>query len=165
MASSPWLDSLRDALSFARRRLLVGIEALDAADLDVTPVDSLMSPRRQILHVVWAEAHWRGTAAGGERPGATPDEAPELDAAGLIGRLAAQRALTMAWFETLTDADLTRPVRDAVGNELSVVWVLQHLARHDAHHAGQILLLWRLRHPAESIGSGYRQVLDTLPRT
>ncbi|MCC7492443.1 MAG: DinB family protein [Fimbriimonadaceae bacterium] len=161
MDHSPWLASLRDTLDFCRERLLVGARALSEADLARQPVPSIMSPREQLLHVAWAEANWRGRCVG--KPGTprwpAPTAAHTLPA--LLDLLAAERAVTLVWFETLTDAELLRPVQDAAGRELSVVWVLHHLARHDAHHAGQILALWRLGHDGEPIRSGYSAIVDT----
>lgn len=161
---SAWLDSLRDDLVFVRQRLLIAVSALAPEDLDVTLVPTLMTPRQQILHVARAEHHWRARARAAEPNWEEPGDGGGLTRDGLVALLGVERGMTLAWLDGLSDDDLARPVHDPAGRELSVVWVLEHLARHDAHHAGQILLLWRWRHPTEPIPSRYDQVLDALAR-
>lgn len=152
-------DVLRDNLRFCRRRLLVAVEALGPEDLSHQPVPTLMSPRRQLVHVAEAEHGWRSRCTGEPPPEAGPAEA--LSIGPLCELLAEQREITEAWLETLTDDDLATPVTDADGRELTVAWVLCHLARHDAHHAGQILGLWRIRHPEARVLSGYAHIIAT----
>lgn len=158
MVEQAWLASVAEDLRFVRRRLLVGVTALAPEDLDWQPVPTLMSARQQLVHVARAERHWRAccTGEGGEveDPGGGVPE--------LLDLLADQRRRTMAWFAGLTAVDLVRNIDDGRGHRLTVAWVLNHLVRHDAHHAGQIILLWRLRHPDEAIGSRYDKVLEAL---
>lgn len=156
MPESPWRDSLREDLLFVRRRLTVGVEALDASDLDWRPVPSVMTAREQLAHVALAEAMWRGRCQG-----APPPEPVAADETAL-GRLAAERQTTLDWLDTLTEADLVRRFGVPEGPEVSVAWVLNHLVRHDAHHAGQLILIGRLRHPDAVIPSRYDRILATL---
>lgn len=162
MNGSAWLAAIRDDLVFVRQRLLVGVTALEHEDLDFQPVPTVMSPRAQALHVAWAEHQWRSRARGTEPAWAEPAERVPATVDELVAALTAERALTMVWLATLSEHDLASPVLDRDGRVLSVVWVLNHLVRHDAHHAGQLILLWRLRHPDAAIPSGYGRVLDQL---
>ena len=162
MMRSAWLASLHDDLAFVRERFLVGLRALDPGDLDHRYVPRQMSAREQVLHVVKAERHWRSRCTGETPLGDWPTESGAWDHARLEQTLAAERALTTAWFGGLAEADLVRPVDDGRGHTLSVAWVLNHLVRHDAHHAGQLILIFRLRHPDDAIPSGYANIVDTL---
>jgi len=165
MTESAWLASLRDDLVFVRERFLVGLGALGADDLGHRFVPRMMSAREQVLHVVKAERFWRSRCTG---EAGLPDWPTESEGWGmdqLWATLAAERALTMAWVEGLTEADLVRPITDGRGRDLTVVWVINHLVRHDAHHAGQLILIFRLRHPDADMPSSYAKIVDKLRAT
>ena len=161
-SDQPFRNAVLDNLTFCRTRLLAGVTELTTADLDFQPVPTIMSPREQIVHVVWAEQHWRAACTNEERPGGQWGNQPEWSLDQLVAALAEQRERTLAYCATLADADLLRPVQDTRGNTLSVLWVLHHLARHDAHHAGQIIALWRQCHEHETMPSGYPRILEAM---
>lgn len=160
MSEQPFRDSVVANLAFCRQRLLTGVTALAPDDHDFQPVPTLMSARQQLRHVAWGERFWRACATGAPPPAPLAGEAEPWDA--VLAELAAQRQATLAWAGQLADLDLLRAVSDPQGRPLSVIWVLHHLARHDAHHAGQLIALWRERHPDGVIPSGYARVLDAL---
>lgn len=160
MDEAPLLAVLRDNLRFCRRRLLLVLAAHESDDLGHRPAATMMSPREQIVHVALAEHAWRSRCTGEPAPEPGPDE--PLGVAALGDLLAAERRITDAWLDSLTDADLARPIDDGEGRRLSVAWVICHLARHDAHHAGHLAGLWRIRHPDRPLASGYRNVLETI---
>lgn len=157
MSLSPWVASLRDDLLFARQRLLVGVESLSADDLDWRPVPTVMTAREQLAHVAFAEALWRGRCQGESEP---PPAAPADET--VLEQLDEQRRLTLAWLAGLTEVDLVRAFVVPEGHTVSLAWVLNHLVRHDAHHAGQLILLGRLRHPDATIASRYDRILAAL---
>lgn len=162
MAESAWLASLQADLEFVRERFLVGLGALDEADLAHRFVPRMMSAREQVLHVVKAERFWRSRCTGESVIAGWPPESEHWDLPRLQQTLAAERALTMAWCGDLAESDLVRPVTDGRGRDLSVVWVINHLVRHDAHHAGQLILIFRLRHPDADMPSSYAKIVDHL---
>ncbi len=162
MASSAWLASLRDDLVFVRERFLVGFHALAHEDLGHRFVPRLMSAREQALHVVKAERFWRSRCTGEDPLGDWPAESESWGRDALLARLAAERALTMDWVAGLTESDLVQPVTDGRGRDLSVVGVINHLVRHDAHHAGQLIMIFRLRHPDDDMPSSYAKIVDHL---
>ncbi|MDA8064585.1 MAG: DinB family protein [Thermaerobacter sp.] len=125
-------------------------------ELNWSPARGVNSAGALLVHLAAAQRYWIGQVIGGrdshrDRPA---EFVPRiLEQAAVLREYRETNAAADGVLEGLSDADLDREVEGA-GGRTTVREVLLRLIAHFAHHRGQLLLLKRLLHPAQSSAQG-----------
>jgi uncharacterized damage-inducible protein DinB len=94
------------------------------------------------LHIANAEDGWFRHIAARELdtwpPRYTLEDYPTKDA--IKAQLAETHARTMAYLETLTNADLTAVIESEWGN-FTIGFIIWHVIEHEIHHRGELSLI------------------------
>lgn len=144
-------------LEEVRRRTRDEVLRMSSKDLDRRVAGYDHSIGVHLLHIAGAEYFWIYHVVEGRPipdwvqkeygPGDLDGEASRSHrghhADFYLGKLHEVRAVTEALCWRLQDAALD-DLRAAFGRDQSLRWILFHLAEHEAHHLGQVLLLKRL---------------------
>jgi len=140
------LVRLYDYGYWANRRLFGVISELTPEQFTQPVAGSYGSVRNTLVHVLSAEWGWLercGGRARGER--LKPGDYPTLDA--LVETWDRVEGYVREFLAGLTDEDLAREIRFAIGggpaSSATLEALMQHAAVHAVHHRGQVALLLR----------------------
>ncbi len=170
VGSLPAADSLIGqtlwALDEARRRTLALLsDDLRGLHLDWRPAPTLSSAGDLLYHIAAIELDWLVNEV---REAAFPEDVGEWfpvdvrddqgrlskwEGEGLgrhLARLNWVRGELLQTFSAMSPGDFVRP-RQMEAYAVTPQWVAAHLSLHEAHHAGQLTLLHRLRLEAEPL--------------
>lgn len=146
------LALLTDARFLLRANYLPKLErcldALDEDDVWWRPNDASNSIGNLMLHLDGSTRAWVLRVAGGrqvvrDRDAEFSDRGPIAKAA-LLARLRATLAEVDEVLSALTEQTLLER-RDSPQGEVTVLWAVLHAVEHFAMHAGQIIVLTKLR--------------------
>lgn len=131
---------------WANERLFAVLGQLPPDDFTRDVAGSYGSIRSTLVHAMSAEWGWLDRCGGAKRgPALVADDYPTV--AALAARWHEVAGHVRAFLDTLSDADLARPITFAIGNGPAGTRPLGHLLRHAAvhgvHHRGQVSLLIR----------------------
>lgn len=158
------LALLTDARFLLRANYLPKLErcldALDEDDVWWRPNDASNSIGNLMLHLDGSTRAWVLRVAGGrqvvrDRDAEFSDRGPIAKAA-LLARLRATLAEVDEVLSALTEQTLLER-RDSPQGEVTVLWAVLHAVEHFAMHAGQIIVLTKLR-----TGAALRPVNQTV---
>ncbi len=166
----PRLALLLAQMDELRADLKTYAERWSDEDLDVTLVPGFLNPGALLLHIAEAEHWWlRVVLADQGEAGQLPPEslfpfhvdekgdavAGERPLTEYLSVLDDTRVWTRDFLAGLSAEDLTRdfPFTSQEGESFifSVEWVLYHLVEHEAHHRGQLALMYRLAEALRSM--------------
>ncbi len=148
---TPWVW----AAETVRARTLRTIDGLTGEQLDLRSPASRNSIATLLYHVAHAEVWWLELLHGAGRDADIKDLLPHAYPAGMehplpevsgeppvrhVVRLATTRAVFLEHFRSIDGEEFRRP-RERAGHVISPLWVLQHVAEHEAHHRGQMALI------------------------
>jgi uncharacterized damage-inducible protein DinB len=143
------LAELREQLDYtewANRRMLQAVAAVADDDLRRDLGASFPTLRDTVAHMVGAEwvwlQRWTGTS-----PATFPDWLPAASLAQLVEALSAIQAERAAWFASLDEEMLSRPLAFRLFNGNADAQPLQdlllHVVNHATYHRGQVAAMLR----------------------
>lgn len=141
------LERLYDYHYWANRRLLGVVLQLTPEQFTKPVAGSYGSIRNTLVHLLSAEWGWLDRCGGQARGGRLiPEHYPTAD---LLRRdMGRVEEYVRGFLDSLTDADLHRPVAFAFGGapaeSRTLGDLMQHAAVHAVHHRGQVALLLRM---------------------
>jgi uncharacterized damage-inducible protein DinB len=126
-----------------RAGLLTVVDGFSAADLAYRPFSNAYSVAELILHV----AHEEDIEVGWGLSGRLPDMPPTYGAAdfntgeAIRAVLDASHSPTVAYIETLSDAELEAEFETPWGQRQRRIDLLWHTLEHEVHHRGELSLV------------------------
>lgn len=125
-----------------QRDLLRGLEGFTEEDLDFQPAPAYQRTVGDIArHIAEAEDGWfhyvvsREHAAWPEYP---REAYPTWQS--ITEALKRVHDKTLAWLETVDQADLDQTVPTPWDEEISLRWIIWHVLEHEIHHRGELFL-------------------------
>jgi uncharacterized damage-inducible protein DinB len=125
-----------------RQGLLAALDRLHDEQLAFAPADGLWSLGETAVHVANAEDGWFRHIAQAEL-----QEWPRVDlqeyrtVKAVKSLLTGVHDRTLAYLETLTEAELGHPFETSWGATITVDWIIWHIVEHEIHHRGEIYLM------------------------
>jgi uncharacterized damage-inducible protein DinB len=127
-----------------RSGLVQALDQLHPGQLDFVPRAGLWSLRQTACHIAGAEEGWFRYIVTHELNGweaADFDPADYPDVPALKRLLEAVHARTLAFLETVDEADVDRQIELPWGPTAPLRWIIWHVLEHEIHHRGEIFLM------------------------
>lgn len=125
-----------------REDLLRGLERFAEEDLDFRPAPAYDRTVADIaLHIARAEDGWFQYVVRREYdgwPAYSRDEYPTWES--ITKLLTEVHERTLAWLETVGEADLDNTITTPRGEKLSLRLIIWHVLEHEIHHRGELFL-------------------------
>jgi len=126
----------------ARRDLYRALDVLDDTHLSFAPAEGLWSLGQVAVHIASAEDGWLRYVIKRETdswPALQLADYPTVES--IRALLVEVHARTVAFLDTLDEADLDREIEAPWGKRFSLRWIVWHVLEHEIHHRGELYLM------------------------